>query len=133
MKAWMIAAIASAGLLAAAAPSLAQDHETGTPLQPQEAAGGWTLESAGRSICRVTLGQEKAGPGYAAKADAACGSALPGQPAAWQPTADGMRLVDAGGQPLISFGRWSNSLFVSRQSSGVDLQLRRGGSGGHGS
>ena len=41
-----------------------------------------------------------------------------------------MQLIDAGGQPLIAFHRWSNSLFVSRRSSGVDIQLRRGGRAG---
>jgi hypothetical protein len=28
---------------------------------------------------------------------------------------------------VLSFGRWSNSLFVSHQASGVDIQLQRGG------
>ena len=37
-----------------------------------------------------------------------------------------MRLVSADGAPLLSFNRWSNSLFVSHRSSGVDVQLRRG-------
>ena len=40
---------------------------------------------------------------------------------------DGAALVDGQGQVLIDFNRWSNSLLVSHQSSGVDVQLRRGG------
>jgi hypothetical protein len=37
-----------------------------------------------------------------------------------------MNLVDASGQTLIGFGRWSNSLLVSHRSSGEDIQLERG-------
>ena len=104
------------------------DHEAGVPLTPAEAVGAWTMESGGRDYCTVTLSDRKIGAGYSAKADQACGDAFNGQPAAWQSTADGMRLVDASGQQLIAFGRWSNSLFVSHRSSGVDIQLKRGAS-----
>jgi hypothetical protein len=37
-----------------------------------------------------------------------------------------MNLVDANGQTLVGFGRWSNSLLVSHRNSGVDVQLVRG-------
>jgi hypothetical protein len=37
-----------------------------------------------------------------------------------------MRLIDASGQTVAGFDRWSNSLFVSRRASGVDVQLKRG-------
>jgi hypothetical protein len=30
---------------------------------------------------------------------------------------------------VIAFNRWSNSLFVSHRSSGVDIQLKRGAPG----
>ena len=60
---------------------------------------------------------------------ATCGDVLATSPTGWQPTRDGMQLVSADGQPVIAFHRWSNSLFVSHRSSGVDVQLRRGGPG----
>ena len=37
-----------------------------------------------------------------------------------------LTLTGAGGQALAPFNRWSNSLFVSHRSSGVDVQLMRG-------
>ena len=37
-----------------------------------------------------------------------------------------MALTGADGQVLMRFDRWSNSLFVSRRTSGDDLQLMRG-------
>ena len=122
-----IAAFSGALLAGAPFAVLAADHEAGVPLAPAEAAGVWTVESGGHSICTVNLSAQKAGPGYGAKASAACGDTLKGSPAAWTPTPDGMSLVDASGQSLIRFNRWSNSLFVSHTSSGVDIQLRRGG------
>jgi len=122
-----IAAISGALLASAPFAAFAADNEAGVPLAPSEAAGVWTVESGGRSICTVDLSAEKAGAGYGAKASAACGDTLKGSPTAWTPTPDGMSLVDASGQSLIRFNRWSNSLFVSHTSSGVDIQLRRGG------
>ena len=128
MKTLTIAAsLATALILAGPVPALAADHEAGVPLAPAEAAGEWTLESGGHSICRLTLGAAKSAAGFAARVPAACGDDLKGAPAAWVPTPDGMKFVDAGGQTLIAFNRWSNSLFVSHRSSGVDIQLRRGG------
>ena len=124
-----LAIAAFSGALLAGAPFavFAADHEAGVPLAPAEAAGTWTVESGGHSICTVALSAEKAGAGYGAKASGSCGDTLKGTPAAWTPTNDGMSLVDASGQSLIRFNRWSNSLFVSHTSSGVDIQLRRGG------
>ena len=122
-----IAGIGCAVLAAAPLTATAADHEAGVPLAPSEAAGVWTVESGGRSICTVDLSAEKSGPGYGARASAACGDTLKGTPAAWTPNHHGMDLVDARGQTLVSFNRWSNSLFVSHSSSGVDIQLRRGG------
>jgi len=57
----------------------------------------------------------------------ACGNALPSNLVGWAPTADGMSLVGASGHSVMGFDRWSNSLLVAHRSSGVDLQLRRGG------
>lgn len=125
MRIWMIAA---AGLCLAgmASGAMAADNEAGVPLAPNEAAGAWTLESGGHRICTVTLEATKSGAGYAARSEPACGQALGGAAAGWQPTHDGMRLVTADGGALLGFSRWSNSLFVSHQASGVDVQLRRG-------
>jgi hypothetical protein len=103
--------------------ALAADNEAGVPLSPAEAAGPWTIQTGGHAVCTLQLGADH-------KVQAGdCGAALPGQPAAWQATPDGMKLVDASGQPVLAFGRWSNSLFVAHRSSGEDLQLRRGGPG----
>ena len=120
------AALAGAGLLAAAPGALAEDNQAGLPLAPSEAAGAWTLAAGGHDICVVTLSAKRTGAAYAAQAPTTCGADLPGSIAGWQPTADGMRFVAADGAPLTAFNRWSNSLFVSHRASGVDLQLRRG-------
>ena len=123
MNALKIAAgLAVAGLLAAASSAAADDNEAGVPLTPAEAAGVWTVSSNGQDLCTLTLGAE-----HTVKAGRSCADALPGNPTAWQPTKDGMELVGANGQGGVAFHRWSNSLFVSHRSSGVDIQLRRGG------
>jgi hypothetical protein len=117
------AGLAGAGLLAGASLALAQeDHEAGVPLTPAEAAGAWTVSSGGKDLCVLTLGAA-----HTVKAPATCGDALPIAPTGWQPTRDGMQLVGAGGQQVLAFHRWSNSLFVSHRASGVDIQLKRGG------
>ena len=126
-SALVIAVLGGALLVGAPFAVFAADNEAGVPLAPSEAAGVWTVESGGHSICTVDLSATKVGAGYGAKASDACGDTLKGTPVAWTATRDGMSLVDAGGQPSIRFNRWSNSLFVSHTSSGVDIQLRRGG------
>jgi len=128
MRAFAIAAaVSGAVLLTAAATQALADAEAGVPLTPAEAAGAWTLQADGHGICQITLGQGRAMPSaYAARASRSCGDALPGQVAGWTPTRDGMALVRPDGQTLISFGRWSNSLFVAHRSGGEDVQLRRG-------
>ena len=127
MRPWLVwAGIAVTVLLYRTPSAQSADHEAGVPLTPSEAGGAWTLESGGRNICVVTLGETRVGKGYSAKAAPGCAGVLPGDPVAWQSTTDGMQLVGADGQTLIGFGRWSNSLFVSHQSSGVDIQLKRG-------
>ena len=108
-----------------AGAAFAADHEAGVPLTPAEAAGAWTVETGGHAICMITLGRQAA-RGFGASARGDCGDALPAGIAGWAPTADGMALTGAGGQVLIAFNRWSNSLFVSHRSSGVDVQLMRG-------
>jgi hypothetical protein len=109
--------------------ALAADNEAGVPLTPAEAAGVWTLESGGRSVCVLNLGTRKiASIGYDAQVPETCGDTLQGVKA-WAPAAGGMSLVRADGQTVIGFGRWSNSLLVSHRSSGVDIQLKRGGPG----
>ena len=127
MRHWIALALA-AGLSFSAAAALADgpDNEAGVPLSPAEAGGAWTLESDGHSICVIKLGADKAKDAYPAKAQSSCREVLSGDPAGWRPTHDGMQLVGADGAPLLAFARWSNSLFVSHRSSGVDLQLRRG-------
>jgi hypothetical protein len=111
---------AAAALLSA--PSFAADNQAGTPLDPAEAAGAWTVEAGGRSLCTLTLGPDKS-----VKAASSCGSVLPGTPVNWAPTANGMNLLAADGRTLMGFGRWSNSLLVAHRSSGGDIQLRRSG------
>ena len=130
MKPFIAAGLSAASLALGATAAQAWDHEAGVPLTPAEAAGGWTLESAGRPVCMVRLTATKTSDaGYAASAPASCGEALPPGVAGWTPTGDGMALTGADGRVLIAFDRWSNSLFVSHRSSGVDVQLQRGGPG----
>ena len=123
------AALAAALLSAAPWPASAADNEAGVPLTPAEAAGAWTVESGGQSLCVVSLGTRKTSIGYDARVPDSCGDVLAGV-AAWSPAAGGMKLVKADGETVLGFGRWSNSLFVSHRSSGVDIQLKRGGPGG---
>ena len=118
MRPWLIAGLLTLALPGAAA---AEDHEAGVPLTPAEAAGAWTIETGGREVCKLTMTAA-----HAVRADTTCAGTLPGAPARWEPTADGMKLLGADGQTLIAFNRWSNSLFVSHRNSGVDIQLRRG-------
>jgi hypothetical protein len=123
-----IAALTALILLLAAAPAGAADDEAGVSLSPAEAVGVWTVESDGKSLCVLKLGAEKvSATAFALKIPASCGGVLPQNVAGWSPSAHGMTLVGADGQNLVGFGRWSNSLLVSHPSSGVDVQLRRGG------
>jgi uncharacterized low-complexity protein len=122
MKAYLLAAgLAAAASLATASVATAEDNEAGAPLTAAEAVGAWTVASQGQDLCTLRLGA-----GNSVKAPASCNDALPGNPTSWRPTKDGMQLIGANGQPIIAFHRWSNSLFVSRRTSGVDIQLRRG-------
>jgi protease inhibitor Inh len=122
MKAALIAVgLTGAALLAGARLAVAADNEAGVPLTPSEAAGAWTVSTAGKDLCVVTLGAS-----HSAKVSANCGDAIPVNATGWQPTKDGMQLTGSGGQPVIAFHRWSNSLLVSHRSSGADIQLRRG-------
>ncbi len=108
----------------------AADNEAGVPLQPTEAAGAWTLESHGQDLCTLTLGtRRQSASGYQVERTAACDAVLPQAVTAWMPTHDGMAFLGPTGATLIAFNRWSNSLFVSHTSSGVDVQLRRGHAG----
>ena len=106
-------------LLARAA--MAADHEAGVPLTPAEAAGAWTVETGGHAICIIQLSAD-----HGAAPAQNCGDSLPAGVTGWTATADGMALTGAGGAVLAPFNRWSNSLFVSHRSSGVDVQLMRG-------
>jgi hypothetical protein len=130
MKLFAIPCAVLAGALVATAAANAADNQAGLPLSPADAAGAWTLESAGASICTVKLSAQKAGSaGFRVDAPAACDQVLPAGAVAWTPTADGMALNGSDGKVLIAFNRWSNSLFVSHRASGTDLQLKRGGPG----
>jgi hypothetical protein len=120
MKLKFTLSFATAFLLLARA-AMAADHEAGVPLTPAEAAGAWTVEAGGHAICIIQL---TANHGAAPAQN--CGDSLPSGVTGWTATADGMALTGAGGQVLAPFNRWSNSLFVSHRSSGVDVQLMRG-------
>lgn len=108
--------------------AMARD-QVGMPLTiPDASAQGWTLETAGHSVCQVRLGAQPVSKGvYRTDIPADCGQVLPGGVVGWRPVTDGAALVDGQGQILIDFDRWSNSLLVSHRSNGVDIQLRRGG------
>ncbi|HEV7159257.1 MAG TPA: AprI/Inh family metalloprotease inhibitor [Caulobacteraceae bacterium] len=115
-----IALMLSAATIVAGATALAADNEAGVPLSPAEAAGIWSLESNGQTICRIALRAD-----HAARAMEPCGVALSAPPTGWTASADGMRLMDANGGALLTLHRWSNSLFIAHMPGG-DLQLRRG-------
>ncbi|HEY1415768.1 MAG TPA: AprI/Inh family metalloprotease inhibitor [Caulobacteraceae bacterium] len=108
-------------ILGIAGPVLAADHEAGVPLTPAEAVGGWTLSTQGRAVCMIRLGAR-----HTVRTNGDCSGALSAQPIGWAPTQDGMRLTGPGGQTVMAFDRWSNSLFVSEKGSATDAQLRRG-------
>ena len=112
--------LATAFLLLARA-AIAADHEAGVPLTPAEAAGAWTVETGGHAICIIQLSAD-----HGAAPAQNCGDSLPAGVTGWTSTADGMALTGQGGEVLAPFNRWSNSLFVSHRSSGVDVQLMRG-------
>ena len=117
----------AAALYLMAGAAAAADNEAGVPLQPSEAAGRWTIETKGQDICTLTLGTKRLAPAqYDVSGAAACNAVLPQPVSAWTPTRDGMAFVGPGGATSIAFNRWSNSLFVSHPSSGVDIQLKRG-------
>ena len=120
MKLKLTLSFATAFLLLARA-AMAADHEAGVPLTPAEAAGAWTVETGGHAICVIQLRAD-----HGASPAQNCGDSLPAGVTGWTATADGMALTGAGGQVLAPFNRWSNSLFVSHRSSGVDVQLMRG-------
>jgi hypothetical protein len=120
MKLKFTLSFATAFLLLARA-AMAADHEAGVPLAPAEAAGAWTVETGGHAICIIQLSAN-----HGAAPAQNCGDSLPVGVTGWTSTADGMALTGAGGQVLAPFNRWSNSLFVSHRSSGVDVQLMRG-------
>ena len=120
MKLKLTLSLAAASALLAGAVAAA-DHEAGVPLAPSEAAGAWTVETGGHAICIIQLTAE-----HGATPAQNCGDSLPAGVTGWQATADGMALTGQGGAVLAPFNRWSNSLFVSHRSSGVDVQLMRG-------
>jgi hypothetical protein len=111
--------------LTLAGGAVAADNEAGVPLSPRDAAGAWTIEQQGRAVCVVKLSSRRSGADFVLSSGPQCGDTLEGA-AGWKPTADGLAITGADGQTLIAFNRWSNSLFVSHRSSGVDLQLKRG-------
>jgi len=117
----MAIAGACAALVMGVGAALAADHEAGMPLSPQEAAGGWTVETGGHAVCMIRLTVN-----FGAQPNGSCGDALPAGVTGWKATSDGMALISADGQVLAPFNRWSNSLFVSHRSSGTDVQLMRG-------
>jgi hypothetical protein len=126
MKPATLAATAAAAIVMSAAALAVADPMTGKPLAPSDAAGPWTLENNGRSLCVLSLGQEKAGAGFSLKGGDACQGSLPATPAAWSPTDHGMALLGSDGQTLMTFSRWSDSLLVSPLHGEQSLQLRRG-------
>jgi hypothetical protein len=111
----------TAAFFALARAAVAADNEAGVPLSPAEAVGGWTVETDGHAICMIKLTAD-----HGATPGQDCGEALPAGVTGWQATAHGMALTGANGEVLAPFNRWSNSLFVSHRSGGVDVQLMRG-------
>ncbi|MGH6955153.1 MAG: AprI/Inh family metalloprotease inhibitor [Caulobacteraceae bacterium] len=115
-------------LLARAALAGQVDYKAGVPLAPSDAAGGWTVESHGRSVCMIDLSPARtaAGP-FGAHLRGDCAGTLPPNVAGWTPISGGMALTGPQGRVLLPFERWSDSLFVARISTGDNVQLMRGG------
>ena len=113
--------IIAATLAAFALPAAAEDNQAGVPLSRVEAPGSWTISAGGKDLCTLTLAADQT-----VKAPETCADVMLTRPTTWEPTRDGMRLLDVQGQPLVAFNRWSNSLFVAHRASGLDVQLRRG-------
>ena len=126
----LLASVIAASALSAA-PALAQDsgpNSYGTPLKPSDAAAGpWLVESHGQTTCRIRLDAAQASPGVYRISASECGDALPSGVTGWRPESNGLSLLDAQGQVVVKFNRWSNSLMVAPRSNGVDLQLQRAG------
>jgi hypothetical protein len=120
-----IALFASAALGQSSPPS---DPQAGAPLEPRDAAGIWTLSSKGGAICTLSLSNKADTRGvFTVDVPQNCKDAYAmGPVTSWKPTADGMAFTSAAGAPVVAFNRWSNSLLVSKRSSGADLQLMRG-------
>jgi hypothetical protein len=126
MRPLLIALLAAAAPFAAPAQAPAQDSQADTPLAPGDAAGPWTLEASGHSVCVLGLSRSRTGGGaYGLHVPADCADVLPPGVTGWAPTSDGMSLVTAEGR-TIRFERWSNSLLVAGEGSGLNLALRRG-------
>jgi hypothetical protein len=126
MRSLLIALLAAAAPLAAPVQAPAADNQAGTPLTPADAAGPWTLSSSGHSVCVLGFSRARAGAGtFRLHVPAQCAGVLPSGVTGWAPASDGMDLITADGR-TIPFERWSNSLLVAREGSGLDLQLRRG-------
>jgi hypothetical protein len=120
-------ATAAAVMAVATAAARAEDNQAGTPLNPAEAAGAWTVSTDGHDVCVLTLGKSRGQEaGYAVRVPSDCATVLPRRAAGWETTADGMALVADDGRRLIAFDRWSNSLLVSHRDGAADIQLRRG-------
>jgi hypothetical protein len=121
-------AVALGGSAAVGQSAPPSDPQAGTPLEPADAAGPWTLSSKGGAICTVTLqSRPDAGGIYGVTLPQNCQDAYAmGAVRAWKPTGDGMAFTGADGSTVVAFNRWSNSLLVSKRSSGSDLQLMRG-------
>lgn len=129
----LLPALLAFGLALAAGAAMGQsappsDPQAGTPLEPGDAAGPWTLSSKGGAICAVTLTTKPdARMVYAVAVPQACQDAYAmGPVTSWKPTGDGMAFTASDGSTVVAFNRWSNSLLVSKRSSGADLQLTRG-------
>ena len=110
--------------------AMGEDNQAGTPLTAADATGTWTLQTQAGALCGVSFSAIKVpGAGYGVKIPAACGTALPAGAAGWTPTAGGMAFTGSGGEVLMNFDRWSNSLLVAHRGDNNDLELRRGAPG----
>jgi hypothetical protein len=121
-------AVSLGGAAAVGQSAPPSDPQAGTPLEPADAAGPWTLSSKGGAICAVTLQSKPDARGiYGVTVPQACQDAYAmSAVTAWKPTGDGMAFTGPDGSTVVAFNRWSNSLLVSKRSSGSDLQLMRG-------
>jgi hypothetical protein len=128
MQRFLLAATLAAALTPTAGV-LAQSEQQPAPqpqVRPAEMADSWLLQSQGHTLCTLRLSARAHANGvFGAKDPGDCVAPAPSGVAGWRPTGKGVDLIGANGATVVSFRRWSESLFVASGPGAPDLQLSR--------